>query len=104
MTQRPTMFIIFWKGWGLLAVAALIHPVLAGVALIDPYPALALPAAGLALFACGLACWVYGRRWNRIVTGHSLYSVPLQYSGALEGVAGVAVAALEVAGALIGKE
>ena len=98
------MFILFWKGWGLLAVAALLPPVLAGVALIDPCPALALPAAGLALFACGLACWVYGRRWNRIVTGHSLYFIPLQYWGALEAVAGVAVFALGVAGALIGTE
>jgi hypothetical protein len=96
------VFIFVWKGRGLLAVAALLPPVLAGVALIDPSPDLAIPAAGLALLASGLACWVYGRRWNRVVTNHSLYFIPLQYWGALEAVAGVAVTALGAAGALIG--
>jgi hypothetical protein len=97
------MFIV-WKGWGLLAVAALLPPLLAGVALVDLYPDLAVPAVGLALLGCGLACWVYGRRWNRIITNHSLYFIPLQYWGAIEMVAGVGIAALGVAGALIGTE
>jgi hypothetical protein len=73
--------ILIWRGWGLLAIVALLLPLGSCVGLLDTRQGLAFVLGGLTLLGGGAACWVYGRRWNRPVTEHSLYFIPLQYWG-----------------------
>jgi hypothetical protein len=75
------MFVVIWRGWGLLAAAALIVPLAACGAQADMRPGAATVLAGLALAAGRSGCWALGRRWNRGAARHSLYFVPLQYWG-----------------------
>lgn len=74
------MFLI-WRGWGLMALVALFLPLASCAGLMDTRQGLAFLAGGITLVGGGVACWVYGRRWNRPVTEHSLYFIPLQYWG-----------------------
>jgi hypothetical protein len=73
--------IVIWRGWGLLAAAALVLPLAVCGTLADKAPGAAPILAGLALAAAGAGCWALGRRWNRGTVRHSLYFIPLQYWG-----------------------
>lgn len=93
--------LLIWRGYGLLAVAAL-FPLLAscaGLITVDPpwvFPA----AAALSLLVGGAACVYCGTRWNRHGIEHSFYFVPLQAWGwAYLGVVGLA-SVVAVAGAV----
>jgi hypothetical protein len=88
--------IVIWRGWGLLAVAALTAPLAVCGAHAAMPPGLAPVLAGLALAAAGAGCWVWGRRWNCGAARHSLYFVPLQYWGLAYVVLGVVFAAAGV--------
>jgi hypothetical protein len=71
--------ILIWNGLGILALAALVPPVLLFFLFESKgQHGLAHLSAGLALIAGGLGCVVLGRMWNREGTQHSLYFVPLQ--------------------------
>jgi hypothetical protein len=87
--------IIIWRGWGLLAAAALVLPLAVCAFHEDLRPGLTPVLAGLGLAATGASCWACGRRWNRGAVRHSLYFVPLQYWG----LAYVALGALTVVAA-----
>jgi hypothetical protein len=92
--------IIIWRGWGLLAIAALAAP-LAVCAARTAMPAGAVPVlAGLALVAAGAGCWACGRRWNRGAARHSLYFVPLQFWGLAYVVFGALFAAAGISALL----
>jgi hypothetical protein len=86
------MFVI-WRGWGLLAAAALLLPLAVCRMLADKAPGAAPILAGLALVAGGAGCWALGRQWNRGAVRHSLYFVPLQYWGLAHVALGVLFAA-----------
>jgi hypothetical protein len=75
------MFIIWWRGWGLMAIVAVFLPLGSCVGLLDTHEGLAFLLCGITLVAGGVACWVCGRRWNHTTTEHSLYFIPLQYWG-----------------------
>jgi hypothetical protein len=87
--------IIIWRGWGILAAAALALPLAVCAFHEEMPPGLSPALAGLGLAATGVGCWVCGRRWNRGAVRHSLYFVPLQYWG----LAYVALGALTVVAA-----
>lgn len=74
--------LLIWRGWGLLAVAAL-FPLLASCAgLISVEPKwIFLLAASLSLLLAGVVCVYCGTRWNRRGVEHSFYFVPLQVWG-----------------------
>ena len=73
--------ILIWRGWGLMAVVALLLPLAVCAGLLEGLPGLAFTLGGVALAAGGVVCIRYGRRWNREGTEHSLYFVPLQAWG-----------------------
>jgi hypothetical protein len=91
------MIIVIWRGWGWLAVAALVLPLAVCGSVEDTRPGLAPFLAGLALAAAGAGCWVWGRRWNRGAARHSLYFVPLHYWGLAYMAVGALFAAAGVA-------
>jgi hypothetical protein len=73
------VFFIVWRGNGLVALAALVAmcvPCVAGVG--SEYAPVSAMIGGVLGLVGGLLCVRYGRRWNRGVTSHSMYGVPLQ--------------------------
>lgn len=71
--------ILIWNGFGILALGALVPPVLLYALFARKgLHGLGFLTAGLSLFAGGLGCVVLGRMWNRDGTQHSMYWVPLQ--------------------------
>jgi hypothetical protein len=71
--------ILWWRGWGLLAIVALFLPLASCAGLLDVNVGLALACGGVALLAGGIVCRHFGRRWNAGGTQHSLYEIPLQH-------------------------
>lgn len=73
--------ILVWRGWGLVAIVALFLPLASCAGFIDTNTGLAILLGGITLAVGGVACWRFGKKWNREVTEHSLYGVPLQAWG-----------------------
>jgi hypothetical protein len=73
--------IFVWRGWGPLALVALLLPLASCAGLMDWHPVAAGTLAGWTLAAGGLACRHYGRKWNRGSNLHMLYWIPLEYWG-----------------------
>jgi hypothetical protein len=89
---------IVWRGRGLLAVVATFLPLASCAGLIEWNPLVSLLSVGLTLAGGGLVCRHYGRKWNREVTNHSLYEIPLQVWGWIYVVAGATFSLLAVVG------
>lgn len=79
---------IVYTGNGPLVFAAALIVIVVGLpcALLEkwygPHPALgALRLMGFlaGLTLAGLWCWIYGRRWNKEATLHTVYGIPFQY-------------------------
>jgi hypothetical protein len=73
--------LLIWRGWGLMAVVAVFLPLACCAGLIETRQPLAFLTGGVTLLGGGTACWVCGRKWNRSVTNHTFYFIPLQYWG-----------------------
>ncbi len=90
--------ILVWRGWGPLALAALILPAASCAGLMEYSPILSIAAFGVTLLAGGVACVWCGHRWNDGAWDHTLYWLPLQVWGWLYVVIGGLFVALVVAG------
>jgi hypothetical protein len=76
------MFLIIWRGYGLLAFGAIVFTLSCCVGGLE-YGRAGFLVAGVVGVACGLPCYVYGRRWNRGTGKHTLYGVPMEIWGAI---------------------
>lgn len=99
------MFFV-WRGWGPVALVALILPLASCAGLMDWNPLVATTSFGWSLLAGGLVCRHYGRKWNEGSGTHMMYWIPLEYWGwcyiILGGLYGLAGSAALVKVALVG--
>ena len=75
------IYLLSWRGRGLLALAALVFPI--GLALVtEPFAANAfLLAFALGFIAAGSLCWALGRKWNGAEKRHAFGPFKLQTWG-----------------------
>lgn len=98
------MFILIWRGWGLLALVALLPFLGSIVALLDldtKWPAFLAMLLSLILSRAG--CIAGGMRLNRPQYAHDLYFIPLQVWGWAYLIVGGLMAALFAIGAVSNK-
>lgn len=74
--------ILIWRGWGLLAVVALFPLIASCAGLTNVKPDWVMSVAWiLSLLIAGLVCVHFGVRWNRPVSHHTFFFLPLQVWG-----------------------
>jgi hypothetical protein len=95
--------IFVWRGWGPIALAGAILPLLLFGWLTKDKSSFALAGMGVALLAGGLGCVYLGQKWNQGMGLHSMYGVPLEVWGWGYVVVGVVLGAIGVVEVVRGR-
>ena len=90
------MFFFVWRGWGLIALAGVIGPLLVFGWLTKEGSSFALAGMGVVLLVLHL-CAYLGKKWNQGMGLHSMYGVPLEVWGWGYVVVGVVLGVIGVA-------